>query len=437
MARSSSRKKSKPNSTAKESSTLDTNDDLQASEKQHSSDSIGDEIGSIEKQSLSIPDEGTDTGDTNACDSCSPVNSQAPDHSPQSSKSPTAITDTKKNADERSTAVVTEVIPNIKSPDDAESDPTTIPVQDNAEQAESPQEDNTEEDEDEEQWELNHVFTIEELCRAEPPPQNCMSKKCPLFACVSYVSSIDKEYIWHSCIDCQEKDYGGWPENINEIPIKFMTKEHRMIMIEKCTGQYAPAMPNIPIDEHGNFEEPCVEETKADVNTACLTDDANHDTSSKNDNAHAASSSSDSSVGQLDEAKTKANSSPLPSSLNTKEKNTKSLVTPSPVPLATKSKGLSKAAIANHEKWRNECLKLGGTGKICVKKPEIKKMIFDLCKDRFAPMNITQIYHVSTVCCDSPHRAVYQHQCVLRSELTNPCYRSSRGVFHRCYSSRA
>jgi hypothetical protein len=398
MGRSSSRKKNTPNN-ARECSTMDKNDGKPSTE---SDVPIGDEIESIKKPSLLIQDEDTSTCNANANDNCSAVNCLAPSNSPPMSKSPTA-TDTKKDEDEKSTQISTNTMANATSSGDTESDPTAV-LQENTEETVLPQEDNSEEDEDEEQWELSHVFTINELCQVEPPPQTCMSKKCPLLACVSYVSSIDKEYVWHSCIDCQEKDYGGWPENIKEIPMKFITTEHRKIMIEKCTGQYAPAMPNIPIDENGNFEETCHEKTSANADSTHQNDDpqlsmvdADYDTSSKNNSARAATSSSDSSVVQMNEATTKNSCTPLPSSLNTKEKHAKSVVTPSPVPLSNKTKGLSKAAIANHEKWRNECLKLGGTGKICVKKPEIKKLIFDLCKDRFAPMNITQIYHVSVI----------------------------------------
>lgn len=398
MGRSSSRKKNTPND-ARECSTMDKNEGKPPIE---SDVPIGDEIESIEKPSLLIQDEDNSTCNANANDNRSAVNCLAPSNSPSMSKSPTA-TATKKDEDEKSTQISTNTMANATSSDDTESDPTAV-LQENTEETVLLQEDNMEEDEDEEQWELSHVFTINELCQVEPPPQTCMSKKCPLLACVSYVSSIDKEYVWHSCIDCQVKDYGGWPENIKEIPMKFITTEHRKIMIEKCTGQYAPAMPNIPIDENGNFEETCNEKTNANADSTYQNDDpqlsmvdADYDTSSKNNSGRAATSSSDSSVVQMNEATTKNSYTPLPSSLNTKEKHAKSVVTPSPVPLSNKTKGLSKAAIANHEKWRNECLKLGGTGKICVKKPEIKKLIFDLCKDRFAPMNITQIYHVSVI----------------------------------------
>jgi hypothetical protein len=289
--------------------------------------------------------------------------------------------------------------PESESYHDTKTDQVISQVNSKAVKTESSQDDSSAEEE--EQWELSHVFSIDELCQTENAPQVCMTKKCPLLACVSYVSNLDKDYIWHSCIDCQEKDYGGWPENLNEIPIKFMTKEHRQIMLEKCTGQYAPSMPNLPIDENGNLEEPLKEDESADTDfTSEAIDQSsinaqNGDVSPPDNNTADACVRADTSSDT--QTKKSQASTPLPTSLNIDENDSssKSFVTPSPAPLSNKSKGLSKAAIANHEKWRNECLKLGGTGKICVKKPEIKKMIFDLCKDSFAPMNITQIYNVS------------------------------------------
>lgn len=439
MARSSSRKKNKPNSVEECNAMDTTNCDKKASAKQEFSESITDEIDPDGKQSLLMTDEDIGARDTNENKDCSPMKCLEPVPSTSLSKSPTAaVTDSKKQ-DKDETPTRTEASANITSPDEKESDPTNMPVQDNTNQAESPTtEDEMDDDEEEEQWELSHVFTIEELCQTEPPPQICMTKKCPLLACVSYVSSVDKDSIWHSCIDCQEKDYGGWPENVNEIPMKFITNEHRSIMIEKCTGQYAPIMPNIPVDENGNFDERRKEETNTDVDTACLADDhefskvdANPDTSCNNDSAHDVAGD----TSRLQEETTRANSSPLPTSLDIKEKHAKSFVTPSPAPLSNKTKGLSKAAIANHEKWRNECLKLGGTGKICVKKPEIKKMTFELCKDRFAPMNITQIYHVSATCYDS--LLSFVHQCQNSPVHVIIFNRNSRDLFHRYYSSRA
>ena len=255
-------------------------------------------------------------------------------------------------------------------------------------------ESNGDEGEPEEQWDLHHIFSIDQL-NQEPKceddndqsnakgPQQCMTKNCPLLACSTYISNLDKEKPWHTCIDCQEGDYGGWPETVSELPVTFMTLEHRRVVVEKCTGQYSPAMPNIPINDKGDFEM-----LESNDNDGIITAPSN-------------TSSSSNSSQENESKKPTALPSPGDASKKTKgkKKKVKSMVTPSPVP-PSGANGKSRSrlpSLSNHPayaKWQKECQKLGG-GKLVVSKPEIKKMIFELCNDSFAPKNITQIYTVS------------------------------------------
>lgn len=84
-----------------------------------------------------------------------------------------------------------------------------------------------------EQWDIKHIFTVEELLQNNA--QKCGSKKCPLLACSAWVSSENEE--WNGCLDCQEEYYERWPEKASEYPISFMTVEHRELIWEKCTGK--------------------------------------------------------------------------------------------------------------------------------------------------------------------------------------------------------
>jgi hypothetical protein len=213
--------------------------------------------------------------------------------------------------------------------------------------------DDQDDEEGEEKWDLKHIFTIEEISSEK---QHCMTKKCPLIACSTYVSSLGDT--WHSCLDCQENDYGGWPEKTSEFPIKLMTEEHRRTIAEKCTGSYTPTMPNLPMEENSSGEDPSATMTSA-VNAATVT--------------------------------------PPPS--GTKKKTFEGAKLPSkkstvaPHPISSKP---SKQALAIHQKWQADAKKLGGD-RIIVSKPEAKKKIFALLKDSFRPMNITEIYQVSTI----------------------------------------
>ena len=212
-------------------------------------------------------------------------------------------------------------------------------------------------DDDDDKWDLKHIFTIEEIKKSDS--QKCMTEDCPLIACATYVSSSGET--WHSCLDCQENDYGGWPEKASEFPIKFMTDEHREVIAEKCTGSYTPVMPSVlPSKENENVKE----------KLGCPSTIANGTKNIKTDAATV-----------------------TPPSSATKKKNTisnqsqlKSTVSVPPKP--------SKAALAIHQKWQADAKKLGGD-RIIVSKLEAKKKIFSLLKDSFRPMNITEIYQVS------------------------------------------
>jgi hypothetical protein len=274
---------------------------------------------------------------------------------------------------------------------------------------------NEEEEEPEEQWDLRHIFTIPEL-NLEPNGQQCMTKHCPLLACATYVSSLDQNYKWHTCIDCQQNDYGGWPETALEIPVQFLTVEHRQVMLDKCTGQYSPAMPHIPINENGDFDVPA-EEACDDVDVDVDTDADSSGNGNHKDGTETMSSpvpKISSNTHNTSQPNNPASMSmsmsitpPPPGAANRakttkgKKKKTKTsslLVTPSPVPPPRSSRNPNPFPTKNkaiYEKWQKECLKMGGTGKIEVHKPDIKKMIFELCKDSFRPMNITEIYNVS------------------------------------------
>ena len=71
-----------------------------------------------------------------------------------------------------------------------------------------------EEEEEDEFWTLTKLFSIEELRLNDA--LKCNTEGCNLFSCVTYTSSTDGSK-WNCCLDCQQEDYGGWPE-INEMP---------------------------------------------------------------------------------------------------------------------------------------------------------------------------------------------------------------------------
>ena len=52
------------------------------------------------------------------------------------------------------------------------------------------------------------------------------------------------------------RDYRGWPENQSEIPMAFMTKQHRETIRQYCTRNPANAVfPDLPTSRNGEEEK--------------------------------------------------------------------------------------------------------------------------------------------------------------------------------------
>jgi hypothetical protein len=144
-----------------------------------------------------------------------------------------------------------------------------------------------------------------------------------------------------------------------------MLSDHRAIIIEKCSGRYAPTMPNIP--------------------------------TSLDDSSETATGNLSTDMNANDEQVTHAITPPpnkLHKSLDIqpgdgKEILKQNMVTPSPA-----ATGPSKQALAIHQKWLETAKALGGD-KLIVSKEAAKKVIFDVLHDAFRPMNITDIFNVS------------------------------------------
>ena len=88
-------------------------------------------------------------------------------------------------------------------------------------------------------WDLKHIFSSHEIINAD---QQCTTRDCTLFACCTYKSSQSK--ICHVCLDCQLKEFGGWPPR-DMLPLKIMTLDHWETISTWCSNEAAPMMPRI------------------------------------------------------------------------------------------------------------------------------------------------------------------------------------------------
>lgn len=129
---------------------------------------------------------------------------------------------------------------------------------------------------DSERWELKLVLPIDQI--NDPFGQQCERRSgCQLAACCIWSGSKDPSTPWYCCLDCQEKDFEGWPAENNDIPLKVMSRALRNAMITRvrcvcvlfcdirscqlllthhcpiqCSKYPSPNMPNLPESEETN-----------------------------------------------------------------------------------------------------------------------------------------------------------------------------------------
>lgn len=81
-------------------------------------------------------------------------------------------------------------------------------------------------------WGLRAVFPIEQINDAHG--QQCETTGCQLAACCIWSGSDDPTMPWYCCLDCQEKEFKGWPDNEKrDIPLRVMSNELRNAMIQR------------------------------------------------------------------------------------------------------------------------------------------------------------------------------------------------------------
>ncbi|KAL7572536.1 hypothetical protein ACA910_000359 [Epithemia clementina (nom. ined.)] len=214
-------------------------------------------------------------------------------------------------------------------------------------------EDPANEDEVDEQWDVKKIMSIKDLTDF---PVICSAEGCVNVAALVYISNLAPTENWYSCLDCQEDDFGGWPD-IAELPIFFMTEEHMALMRTKCS-------------KRKNIAMPCIKEQPP------LTSPSANPTTSHTITPVPQQGLSGAKAAVISNAKTTRDVTPL-----------------EPKPKEKPAAKPSKEALAMHRKWQEQAEALGGKdARIVVSKPEAKKLIFDLLHDAFQPMNITQIH---------------------------------------------
>mmetsp|Transcript_34047 Transcript_34047/g.49355 ORF Transcript_34047/g.49355 Transcript_34047/m.49355 type:complete len:1506 (-) Transcript_34047:235-4752(-) len=83
-----------------------------------------------------------------------------------------------------------------------------------------------------EQWVVDHVYNIAEMNSRNHAM--CETWKCNLVACARWKS--DSGEFWNTCLDCQEKDYNGWPDDQESVAKVLEDNELVVHQWRKCSG---------------------------------------------------------------------------------------------------------------------------------------------------------------------------------------------------------
>ena len=90
----------------------------------------------------------------------------------------------------------------------------------------------------EEKFDLSGIVPLKKLLSN---PIKCSDEACLLPACSIWTSTSDPKK-WYYCIDCQERDFGGWPPS-NELPRDLLHPEYLRAIASKCSRKKKPKLP--------------------------------------------------------------------------------------------------------------------------------------------------------------------------------------------------
>ena len=91
-------------------------------------------------------------------------------------------------------------------------------------------------------WDLKMVLPAKQIDREE---FRCDRDGCSRVACAIWTSNQDPDTPWHSCLDCQEEEFGKGEEGEEEGEggvlasegVEYLESKQKELMLQKCTGQ--------------------------------------------------------------------------------------------------------------------------------------------------------------------------------------------------------
>jgi hypothetical protein len=213
------------------------------------------------------------------------------------------------------------------------------------------------EEEAEEAWDLTRIFSVDDI---QDCPIKCSSEACSLPAACVWISNRAPTAKWYSCLDCQAKDFGGWPSP-DELPVPHLAKEHVDFLAQKCSRNKGVEMPTFP--------------------AASPRTGPGGTGKSANGTSHSLVTPLPGGYTQDDE--------------DDGEEGGGGSAPPRKPPAQAPQQQPSKQALAMHQKWQEAAVAMGGKdARIVVSKPKAKELIFAMLEDAYRPMNITDIHKV-------------------------------------------
>jgi hypothetical protein len=232
-----------------------------------------------------------------------------------------------------------------------------------------------ENEDEEEQFDLIEVLSYEKIQKNQVVCSGG-DEGCTLLACSVWASSVNSKK-WYYCVDCQKRDFNGWPES-RELPISHMEQAHKQLITKHCSRKRNCAMPSLPplLATGGNEIADDTSSSRSRPKTNFVTPPPNSLTTPKDDG------NDSNGVGA-----------------NNKSALVKQIIpqTGDSIPAANTGKPTASAiALATHKKWQEEAERLGTKdSRIIIDRKVAKKVIFDTLHDLFRPTNITDLYQVS------------------------------------------
>lgn len=86
------------------------------------------------------------------------------------------------------------------------------------------------------QWSFKEILSPDSIAESNKR----YNDGCGLLGCCLCTSTSGENH--HSCIDCQDKDFGGWP-SLEKLPATHLEKGHMKLLVEKHLKKKAPKMP--------------------------------------------------------------------------------------------------------------------------------------------------------------------------------------------------